>query len=166
MLGSFVVAHDEYDDDDDDDDVLPPKPQLLATGPTPSLARRMNQLNPNLRLQQQQQLQLPVLSPPPGPQHPFVAREMKEGSRWNSKKIPTSAGFLYHPPNNHSYVVCHKFWSIMHLAGAAAVTIAASRLNLSCSSIRDLQKSTTAKSIQVLARGGWFLPFSIPAEFM
>jgi hypothetical protein len=63
MLGSFVVAHDE-DDDDDNDDVLPPKPQLLVTGPTPSLARRMNHLNPNLRLQQ---LQLPVLSPPPSP---------------------------------------------------------------------------------------------------
>jgi len=64
MLGSFVVAHDE----DDDDDVLPPKPQLLVTGPTPRLARRMNHLNPNLRLQQ---LQLPVLSPPP-PQHPLL----------------------------------------------------------------------------------------------
>jgi hypothetical protein len=50
LLGSFVVAHDEDDDDDDDDDVLPPKPQLLATGPTPSLARRMNQLNPNLKI--------------------------------------------------------------------------------------------------------------------
>ncbi len=45
----------------------------------------------------------------------------------------------------------------MHLAGAAAaaaVTIAASRLNLSGSSIRDLQTPTIAKSIQVLARGG------------
>jgi hypothetical protein len=103
MLGSFVVAHDEEDDDDDDDDdddVLPPKPQLLATGPTPSLARTMNHLNPNFRLQQQQ-LQLTVLLPPSTPpQHPFVAREMKEGSRWNSKKIPTSAGFLQHPPNH------------------------------------------------------------------
>jgi len=96
MLGSFVVAHDEEDDDDDNDGVLPPKPQLLVTGPTPRLARRMNHLNPNLRLQQ---LELPVLSPPqppppPPPPTPIVAREMKEGSRWNSKKIPTSAGFL------------------------------------------------------------------------
>jgi hypothetical protein len=110
----------------------------------------MNHLNPNLRLQHQQQLQLPVLSPPnaPPPQRPFVAREIKEGSRWNSKKFPTSAGFLQHPCN-HSYVVCHKFWSIMHLAGAAAaVTRAASRLNLSGSSIRDLQTPTIAKSIQ------------------
>ncbi len=59
----------------------------------------------------------------------------------------------------------------MHLAGAVAVAvavavmIAASRLNFSGSSIRDLQTPTTAKSIVVLARGGWFLPFSIPAEF-
>jgi hypothetical protein len=55
MLGSFVVAHDEDDndedddDDDDDDDVLPRKAQLLATGPT-GLVRRMNHLNPDLKI--------------------------------------------------------------------------------------------------------------------
>jgi hypothetical protein len=82
MLGSFVVAHDEdNDDDDDDDDVLPPKPQLLATGPTPSLARRMNHLNPNFKIATTTTTSAASALPSTPPQHPFVAREMKAGSR-------------------------------------------------------------------------------------